>query len=226
LHNSEKYRILAAVMSAGYQTIIEHYEQCLARHGDTHLGVDWPNAEDADRRYRVMLDVIREPRDQAVMLMDFGCGAGHLLEHLRRHGRSNVRYVGVDASARFIDLSRQKFPGVEFYCTDVLADGATLPRVDYVVMNGVLTEKRGLSFDEMLVYAWRLLPRVFELARFGMAFNVMSKHVDWERDDLFHLPYDMLAAFLKAELSRHFLFRADYGLYEYTAYVYREPTKM
>jgi hypothetical protein len=72
-------------------------------------------------------------------------------------------------------------------------------------------------------YMERLLKRVFPSARVGMAFNVMSKHVDWERDDLFHVPYDLLAAFLKANLSRHFAFRADYGLYEYTTYVYREP---
>jgi hypothetical protein len=32
----------------------------------------------------------------------------------------------------------------------------------------------------------------------------------------------MLAAFLKRRLSRHFTFRADYGLYEYTTYVYRD----
>jgi hypothetical protein len=50
----------------------------------------------------------------------------------------------------------------------------------------------------------------------------MSHHVDWQRDDLFHLPFDTLAAFLRTEVSRHFLFRADYGLYEYTVYVYRE----
>ena len=29
------------------------------------------------------------------------------------------------------------------------------------------------------------------------------------------------SAFRKAEVSRHFTLRADYGLYEYTAYVYR-----
>ena len=50
-------------MRAGYQSIIEHYEACLARHGDSHLGVDWPNAADAETRYRVMLDVIRQPDD-------------------------------------------------------------------------------------------------------------------------------------------------------------------
>jgi hypothetical protein len=49
----------------------------------------------------------------------------------------------------------------------------------------------------------------------------MSTHVDWERDDLFHLPIDKLTAFLVKEASRDFIIRHDYKLYEYTAYVYR-----
>ena len=49
----------------------------------------------------------------------------------------------------------------------------------------------------------------------------MTKHVDWERDDLFHLPFDTLAAVLKKEISRHFVISNDYGLYEYTVYVYK-----
>ena len=210
-------------MRADYHTIIDHYEACLARHGDSHLGVDWPNAADAETRYRVMLDVIRQPDDGPITLMDFGCGAAHLNDYLRNRSRNEIQYVGVDASQRFIDLSRGKFPNAEFYCADVLTDDTALPAVDYVVMNGVLTEKRGLSYDEMREYMFRLLERVFTFARIGLAFNVMSQHVDWQRDDLFHVPYDLLAAYLKANLSRHFAFRADYGLYEYTVYVYREP---
>ncbi len=66
------------------------------------------------------------------------------------------------------------------------------------------------------------LHRLWPHARRGMAFNVMSKQVDRERDDLIHLSTDFLMAFLKTELSRHCLIRHDYGLYEYTAYVYRD----
>ena len=88
-------------------------------------------------------------------------------------------------------------------------------------MNGVFTEKRGLTFDEMLAYFQRMLIAVFSKARLGIAFNVMSKHVDWERDDLFHLPFDTLARFLTASMTRNFVIRNDYGLYEYTTYVYR-----
>jgi SAM-dependent methyltransferase len=209
-------------MSGGYQSIIDHYERCLAKHGDTHLGVDWPNARDAETRYRIMLDVIRQPGNSRTTLLDFGCGAAHLYEYLLRHNRKDIDYIGVDASARFIELSRAKYPHLSFYCVDVLASGE-LPEADYVVMNGVLTEKRELAFNEMHEYMLRLVSAVFSAARLGMAFNVMSGHVDWCRNDLFHVPYDTLAAFLRAKVSRHFLFRSDYGLSEYTAYVYRKP---
>ena len=60
-----------------YRTIIDHYEDCLARHGDSNLGVDWPNTHDAAKRYCVMLDVVRD-NSVGLTLLDFGCGASHL----------------------------------------------------------------------------------------------------------------------------------------------------
>jgi hypothetical protein len=73
----------------------------------------------------------------------------------------------------------------------------------------------------MFSYFKQLVQKVFERAQIGIAFNVMSKHVEWEREDLFHLPFDLLAEFLTKEVSRNFVFRSDYKLYEYTTYVYR-----
>jgi SAM-dependent methyltransferase len=209
--------------SADYTQIVTHYEQCLALHGDTHRGVDWPNQADALKRYEVMLGVIRPGEDRPVSLLDFGCGTAHLLDYLIASARTNIDYLGLDLSAKFVAVARTKHPGRNFLCSDVLLDESPLPEVDYIVMNGVFTEKRRLSFEEMFDYMRKLVHRVFPAARRGIAFNVMSKHVDWERDDLFHVPYDVLAAFLKTEISRHFVFRADYGLYEYTTYLYREP---
>jgi len=79
-----------------------------------------------------------------------------------------------------------------------------------------------LSFEEMLSYFKESVTRVFNKAKIAIAFNVMSPYVDWEREDLFHLSLDVLAGFLVKELSRDFVIRNDYGLYEYTAYVYRK----
>ncbi len=208
-----------------YLEIVKHYESCLDKFGDTFRGVDWPNASDVVTRYQVMLELIKSDKTDRegmpVTLLDFGCGAGHLLEYLRSEKRSEILYSGLDASQKFIELCRSKFPGTQFHCLDILQSDLPLNQVDYVVMNGVFTEKRSLSFNEMFAYFCQVIRRVFPLARHGLAFNVMSMHVDWERDDLFHLPFDSLAKFLRAEISRNYQFRADYGLYEYTAYVYR-----
>jgi SAM-dependent methyltransferase len=207
---------------ARYAEIVEHYEACLRAHGDSHRGVDWPNADDAKTRYRVMLDVIRQSTPAAVRLLDLGCGASHLYEYLRETGREDVDYTGIDLSPEFIQLCHKKFPDRPYFCLDVLDPNINVPKFDYVVMNGVFTEKRSLSFNEMWQYVQSMLGRAFQLATAGMAFNVMSKQVDWERDDLFHLPYDTLVEFLTRSVSRHFVIRNDYGLYEYTAYVYHD----
>ncbi|AOJ11739.1 SAM-dependent methyltransferase [Burkholderia sp. ABCPW 14] len=208
-------------MNDTYHSIIRHYESCLERFGDTHRGVDWPNADDAAKRYRVMLDLVRSDAAPATLL-DFGCGASHLYQYMLDNGIDGLRYAGLDASRAFCALSQSKYPHNEYLCVDALAEPERVGKFDYIVMNGVFTEKRELSFDDMFDYFARVLKIVFAKARKGIAFNVMSKEVDWERDDLFHVPVTQLTHFLTKELSRHYVVRHDYGLYEYTTYVYKE----
>lgn len=205
-----------------YLSIVSHYEQCLEQYGDTYRGVDWPKPEDATIRYRVMLELIRKlSSDETVRLLDFGCGTAHLLEYIHTNGLDHLDYSGLDISRKFTDVAQRKFPNHRFYCGDILQQSDLIPSFDYVVMNGVFTEKHDLSFDQMLDYMKSVLSQVWLKTNRGLAFNVMSKHVDWERKDLFHLPFDLLADFVAKSLSRNFVIRNDYGLYEYTTYIYR-----
>ena len=202
--------------------IVAACEAYLDLHGDSYLGVGWTKSQaEVDRRYEVMLDVVRET-DADVSLLDFGCGLSHLHEHIRRTGRAGLRYAGLDVSEKFLAASRAKFPETPFYDVDVLEHPDDLPGFHYVVLNGVFTLKVHNSYDEMWSYFTKLVQAVFAKAERGIAFNVMSKQVDWEREDLFHVPFDALASFLTAKISRHFVIRHDYGLYEYTVYVYRQ----
>ena len=208
------------VAARKYLAIVSETETYLDRYGDTYRGVGWTRTQqDVDQRYAVALDVVRTTGP--VSLLDFGCGASHLLEFIERTGRQDVIYSGLDLSPRFLELSRRKFPGVTYYDIDVLQTPDALPMFDYVLLNGVFQSRGPLSFEEMLTYAETLIEVLFAKARHGLAFNVMSKHVDWERDDLFHLPLDTLAAFLVRRVTRNFIIRHDYGQYEYTTYVYR-----
>jgi hypothetical protein len=67
------------------------------------------------------------------------------------------------------------------------------------------------------------LKAVWPSVTIGLAFNAMSKHVDWERDDLFHWPLDDIMAFCKTDLSRHVRLRLDYGLWEVSTIVLKSP---
>ena len=203
--------------------IVAAYEADLDKHGDSFRGVGWTSQEHTDRRYRVMLDVIRGGAVVPVTLLDFGCGLSHLYEYITANGIQGIEYAGLDLSERMIEASRRKHPQLAYYVVDVLGDPEAVPEVDYVVMNGVFTIRPGQTYGQMLTYFEHVLRLVYPKARAGLAVNFMSKQVDWERDDLFHLPMDVLASFLAREISRHFVIRHDYGLYEYTAYVYREP---
>jgi hypothetical protein len=205
-----------------YREIISHYEDCLKLYGDSHLGVDWPVEGDVIKRYRVMLDIIREGNEY-VSLMDFGCGAAHLYDYIKKNNMSRIEYSGLDASEKFIELCKNKYPLISFRHLDIIQDGADFPEVDYIIMNGVFTEKRSMSFEEMFEYFSLIIKRIYIRARKGVAFNVMSKHVDWEREDLFHVPFDKMAIFINKNFGRNFIIRNDYGLYEYTVYIYRQP---
>jgi SAM-dependent methyltransferase len=204
-----------------YLQIVEHYEECLRKHGDTYRGVDWPSRKDLETRYRVMLDIIRRGDRRPISLLDFGCGAAHLRSYIRKTGKKGIRYQGLDLSKEFVQLCRKKFPKDTFYCVDALRPSSKLPAFDYAVMNGVFTEKRGMKQKEMFLYMQKLLTKVFLRSRKGVAFNVMSKQVDWELPAAFHLGVDELSKFLTKKLTRNFVIRHDYGLYEYTVYLYK-----
>lgn len=210
-------------MNPSYKDIIRHYENCLDKHGDSHLGADWPKLADVDKRYIVMLDIIRINNDKRnkISLLDFGCGTAHLLDYIHRNNFGEIEYSGLDISEKILNVAKKKFPNIVFYCYDILDDNSRLPSFDYFVMNGVFTEKRSLSFDEMWEYFTKIVSIIYRKCNKGFAFNVMSKNVDWEREDLFHLSADLLSNFLCKNLTRDFIIRNDYGLYEYTVYVFK-----
>jgi SAM-dependent methyltransferase len=154
-------------------------------------------------------------------LLDFGCGTAGLNDYLIKYKYNPIiKYSGLDISRKFVEISRRKFPNNDFYCVDILAETFSLPRFDYVILNGVFTVKRNLTFEEMFEFMKDIILKIAAFSDVGFAYNVMSKQVDWERSDLFHLPLDVHADFLTKHVTRNYIIRNDYGLYEYTVYVY------
>ena len=205
-----------------YQNIFKHYEQCLAKHGDSHLGVDWPIKQDALTRYQVMLDIIKYncTVDVDSTLLDFGAGCGGLLDYIQDNS-VNVKYSALDISSKFCSIIQDKHPDISVYHLDIIRSGTNkLPVFDYILFNGVFTEKRSLTDDQMWDFMTSVITAMFKHCKYGIAFNVMTNVVDYKEDHLFYLSVDKLTQFLKQNLSRKYVINQSYGLWEYTVYLY------
>ena len=209
-----------------YYNIIYHYEKCLKKYGPNHRGMDWPNRKDLDKRFQIMMEVVLPNSRKPVSILDLGCGVGLLVDYLKHKGiLSNFNYWGIDLSKKMIDKAKKIHPDQKFEVRDILKKPISPESIDYIIMNGLLTEKVSLKQKQMEEFAKEIIKAAFLICKVGIAFNVMSTHVDWKRKDLFHWSLDKVVSFLVKECSRNIIIRMDYGLFEYTVYVYKKVCK-
>jgi SAM-dependent methyltransferase len=207
--------------------LLAYYDACLAAHGDTAQGAGWPNPEDRRRRFAVMRDLVWRGGPVG-SLCDVGCGTGAFLDYLHEIGAPPSAYLGLDLSEAAIGMAQRRHTAAiadaqaEFAVADLLRTPLAR-RCDHVVANGLFTVRAGLPEDRMWDFMTACLATMWAGTGRGMAFNVMSAVVDWRRDDLFHVEADRLLSFLYGLAGRRVILRADYDLFEYTAYVYRDP---
>ena len=206
-----------------YLKIAEHYKQCFKKYGATPKGLDWDNQENLNKRYEIMSQLIKNKNSQDSIL-DFGCGYGGFYLYLTDNF-FNLDYSGLDINEEAISSAYKEYPyPAEWYNIDINSDElkfTNLSDFDYIVCNGTFTVKNTLTQEQMWEFMTSTIKKLWTKTNKGIAFNVMSKLVDWERDDLFHVSIDELGWYLKNNLSRNFIIRNDYRLYEYTVYVYK-----
>jgi SAM-dependent methyltransferase len=190
--------------------------------------VGWPEKpSDLAARYATLLssiDFSNYSHDQPLRLLDLGCGLGLLLEYLTANSLvDRIDYTGVDLVDSMLTEARRRWPRHRFDQRDVRDEPYDTNEFDYCIVCGVFTVKHENTYDETRTFAEDTLKAVWPSVTLGLAFNSMSKHVDRERDDLFHWPLDEIMAFCKRDLSRHVTFRLDYGLWEVATLVRKEP---
>lgn len=198
-------------------SVVAHYEQSLSKHGPTARGMDWKDEASQALRFDVLCG-IGDLRAKTVH--EIAAGVGHLHDYLQSKNIGAI-YSGSDLSREMVAEARRLHPGVAFDVRDATEVEASGP-YDLVFCSGLFNVK--LDTPEPL---WRelvesTLRSMFRASRIGIAFNLMSDHVDYQSDVLFYSNPAAMLKFCLDEFGQHVVLRHDYPLHEYTVYVYRE----
>jgi hypothetical protein len=105
-------------MNQHLQPLQDYYGWRLERGGNSSVQLGWEDPVAHYERFRVLtneLDVNYRS------LLDVGSGLGDLWYHLSANGLL-VRYLGVDILPEMVHRARERFPGVDFECRDVIGD--------------------------------------------------------------------------------------------------------
>ena len=172
-------------------------------------------------RYDKMLAVLPRDFGPVISLLDVGCGYGGLLTHAVNKGLA-FRYTGIDVAENMIKWATANVPDARFVQGDILTHEFG-QAFDYVVCNGILTQKLQVPGLEMDRYAARLIRRMFELCRKGVAFNVMTTKVNHFANNLYYRNPAELFSWCLSEITPYVRLDHAYPLYEFTMYLYREP---
>jgi SAM-dependent methyltransferase len=198
-----------------------HYAAAFERHGPTSQGVDWgTDTARAELRYEKMLAVLGRECSGA-SLLDVGCGYGGLLTYATGKGLK-LDYTGIDVAGNMIEWAAVNVPAGRFIRGDVLSHDFART-FDYVVCNGILTQKLEATGLEMDRFAATLIRRLFALCRRGAAFNVMTTKVNFFANNLYYRNPAELLAWCLSEITPHVRLDHAYPLYEYTIYLYHPP---
>lgn len=206
------------------ETLTTHYDACLATHGANARGMDW--GEDPDRltaRFDAVCRAIGMSESQEkYSILDVGCGCGLLRDHLEMRFSNRVTYTGLDASPAMLEAARQRHPEASFVQHDI-AEGRTDLTCDWVVANGLLTERRGTPEVQMIDFAHRVIENMFQCCQVGIVFNVLSSHVNFRDESLFYWDPGAVIEYVTTNLSRHISIHHDLETYDYFCCIRREP---
>jgi SAM-dependent methyltransferase len=196
-----------------------YYSARFAEHGATARGVDWNGEAAQTLRFEQLLRVVDRPGRFA--LIDYGCGYGALLTHLRAAG-SDCDYTGFDLSAPMIEHARGTFASDSAAC--FTGDEADLQPADFAVASGVFNVRQGASSETWSAYVLESLDRLDALGRRGFAFNLLTSYSDADRmrPDLWYANPERIFDHCRRTYSRNIALLHDYGLYEFTVIV-RKP---
>ncbi|MDK9709086.1 MAG: class I SAM-dependent methyltransferase [Desulforhopalus sp.] len=203
-----------------FTEVAEYYNAKLAEYGETPRGIDWNSEESQLLRFEQLCKIIDSLNEFS--LNDLGCGYGTLYEFLANK-YERFSYLGIDVSESMIRAAMQRYkdkPHARFILSSEPDQVA-----DFCIASGIFNVRLGRSNDEWRLYLETTLDLLHRTSRFGFAFNCLTSYSDEDkmRDYLYYADPCVLFDFCKRRYSQNVALLHDYGLYDFTILVRKQP---
>ncbi|CAB3290117.1 Methyltransferase domain [Methanocaldococcus lauensis] len=208
--------------------IKKEYEIHFEKHDpNSPEAVHWIGKEKVWLRFDILTEI---DNLNGKKILDFGCGNALLFDYLKEKG-IKCEYYGWDISEKMIKVAKKRHPDGNFMVVDVLEEDLKkyYNYFDYILISGVFNGifyKGNGEYDKYDIHKkWicSILIKLWKLCKKGIAVNFLTQYVDWEEEDLYYCKIPEIIDFCVSKLSRWFVVRHDYQLYEFTMYIYKAP---
>jgi SAM-dependent methyltransferase len=150
---------------ADQQRIARYYNDLVDRFGHDPRACDASSSASLEIRYKVLAGVCDLT---GLSVLEVGCGFGDLGVHVCARF-PEVRYTGVDLSPRMVEEARRCHPGLEFFCSDLMALPDTA-QYDVVLAQGIFYLLR----EDAEARTQAMIAKMYALARKAVAFSAIS----------------------------------------------------
>ena len=128
-------------------------------------------------------------------------------------------------AAVMIEAARKKFPEADFRVLDILEQDCG--QFDFVASSGIFNTRISEADEEYRIFVRRMIQKMFQICRFGVAVNFQSSQVLEEYPQIklhesfkryyYYDPVEMLN-FAK-DLTKRFVLRHDYHAADFTIFL-------
>lgn len=208
--------VVKEYMSDTNNAIAKYYAENFKHYGIDPISVGWESKQVQDLRFQILLDII-DQRKKDIKINDLGCGYGALYDFIVAQKIPISMYYGYDICKDMIDKAREKSNGSRsaFFCK-----AKTSKVADYSFISGTFNIKFDTDKDLWTEYIKESLISIAKNTRCGLAFNLLSSHVEIQDDKFYYGRASDFFDFCMKNISDRIVLRHDYSDIEWSMLIY------
>jgi hypothetical protein len=191
------------------------YKENLEKFGINSKSVGWKDLDSQNLRF-IKLNQVLNKSHTSISINDYGSGYGAHLTNLLAEGWDISKYTAYDINLEMLEKLKENHKDLTTVEINCIQSPEIITLADYSLVSGtfnVMPNNNRKQWEENIQIR---LMQLKEFSKFGFAFNLLSKYVDWEQDGLYYADPLFWFDFCKQKITRNISLLHDYDLYEWT----------